>query len=79
MESVHSGTYRASVRVLKDARRRAGLTQQELAKLLDRPQSFVAKVESGERRIDVAEFIQIAQAVGGSPTQLFAKVVRRRI
>jgi len=78
MKSAHSPTYKAAIAVLKDARRRAGLTQQALASRLRRPQSFVAKFERGERRIDVAEFIEIAEAMEASPVRLFAAVVRTR-
>jgi transcriptional regulator with XRE-family HTH domain len=46
------------------ARKRAGLTQQALAARLSRPQSFIAKYETGERRIDVVEFIAICRATG---------------
>ena len=77
MKSVHTRTYHAVVAVLKDARRRSGLTQQELAKRLGRPQSFVAKHERGERRIDVAEFIQIADAMEANPVRLFSAALKR--
>ncbi len=46
--------------LLKKARLKSGLTQQDLAKKLDKPQSFVAKYEGGERRLDVVELIEIA-------------------
>ena len=42
---------------LKEARLRNGLRQQDVAGVLGRPQSFVAKVESGERRTDFIEVI----------------------
>jgi len=45
------------------ARKDAGLTQQELAMRLGRPQSFVSKTERGERRLDVIEFLEVAQAL----------------
>lgn len=48
---------------LADARKAAGLTQVQLADKLGRPQSFVAKYEVGERRIDVVEFCEIADAL----------------
>ena len=50
-------------RLLIKARQDAGLTQVELAKILDRPQSFVSKYESGERRLDIIELIEITNAL----------------
>jgi transcriptional regulator with XRE-family HTH domain len=41
-----------------------GVTQTELAAKLRRPQSFVSKYESGERRLDVVELIEVCQALG---------------
>jgi len=50
---------------LAHARERAGLTQQQLARLLRKPQSFVSNYERGQRRIDVLELIRIADALTG--------------
>lgn len=47
---------------LIQAREAAGLTQREAAALLGRAQSFVAKSESGERRVDVVELLEFAKA-----------------
>jgi transcriptional regulator with XRE-family HTH domain len=52
------------------ARKHAGLTQHELAYRSKRPQSFVAKYEGGERRIDVIEFVTIVRAIGADPIKL---------
>jgi len=41
----------------------AGLTQQQVADKLEKPQSFVAKYEKGERRLDVIEFLEIAKVL----------------
>ncbi|HEV8437455.1 MAG TPA: helix-turn-helix transcriptional regulator [Methylomirabilota bacterium] len=49
---------------LKEARRRAGLTQVEVAAALRKPQSFVSKCESGERRVDVIELDDFAKLYG---------------
>lgn len=57
--------------------KRAGLTQQELAKRLKRPQSFVAKYEGGERRLDVVEFITIARAIGADPLRILKSLLNR--
>ena len=77
MKSVQSPTYKAAIEVLKAAREKAGITQQELAKRLRRPQSFVAKYEHHERRIDAAEFIEIALAIKADPIALFSAIVRQ--
>ena len=54
----------ALVRALVDARQNAGLSQQQLAAKLKRHQSLVARLESGERRIDVVEFTVLARVIG---------------
>jgi transcriptional regulator with XRE-family HTH domain len=46
---------------LRQARVEAGLTQVEVANRLERPQSFVSKIESGERRVDVVELSELAR------------------
>ena len=59
--SAHSARYRGFLERLRDARRRAGMTQVQVAQALGRPQSFVAKCEAGERRIDVIELEDFAR------------------
>jgi len=58
-----------------EARKSAGLSQHELARRLKRSQSFIAKLEVGERRVDVVEFIEIARALGKQPTELLSRVL----
>ncbi|HBA7913030.1 TPA: helix-turn-helix transcriptional regulator, partial [Escherichia coli] len=55
MTSVYSNEYRMVIRTLREARIDSNITQDALAKAFGRPQSFIAKVESGERRLDVVE------------------------
>jgi transcriptional regulator with XRE-family HTH domain len=62
--------------VLRAARKSAGVTQQALAGKLHRPQSFVAKYENGERRIDVVEFVEVARALELDPVALFRRYVK---
>ncbi|MGA2000383.1 MAG: helix-turn-helix transcriptional regulator [Terriglobales bacterium] len=50
-------------RLLRQMRVEAGLRQVDLARLLDAPQSFISKYESGERRLDVIEFRQVCNAL----------------
>jgi transcriptional regulator with XRE-family HTH domain len=47
--------YRVFIQRLKQARQESGRTQTEVAALLGKPQSFVSKIESGERRVDFVE------------------------
>ncbi len=48
------------------------MTQAVLATRLERPQSFVAKYELGERRVDVVEFVAVAKALERDPMELLA-------
>jgi len=56
--------YRGFLRRLRAARERAGLTQVDVARKLKRPQSYVSKSESGERRVDVVEAAEMARLYG---------------
>lgn len=49
--------------MLRDIRKSSELSQQELAKRLEKPQSFVSKYESGERRLDILELREICIAL----------------
>ena len=55
IKSIYSKECREFLRKIKKARQEAGLTQKEAADKLKKPQSFISKIESGERRVDVAE------------------------
>ena len=54
-KSVYSKDYKEIIERLKKARVEADLSQQEVASKLGKPQSYISKIESGERRLDVAE------------------------
>ena len=70
MKSLRSAEHKKLTALLIAARQKSGLTQQQLAEHLGRPQSYVAKIESGERRIDVLEFLAITRAIGADPIRL---------
>ena len=65
-------------KALAEVRERASLTQQELAKRLGKPQSFVSAYERGQRRIDMLEFLRISEALRADPRELFGSIVERR-
>jgi transcriptional regulator with XRE-family HTH domain len=60
--------------LLVEARLNAGLKQADVARALGVPQSYVSKVESGERRLDVVEFIAIAEAAKADPVKIVRAV-----
>jgi transcriptional regulator with XRE-family HTH domain len=51
-------------RLIAEYRHKAGLTQRALGKLLDRPHSYVAYVETGQHRLDILELMAFAKALG---------------
>jgi transcriptional regulator with XRE-family HTH domain len=62
-KTIHSGSYRALLAELRDQRISAGVSQMELAARLGRAQTWVSKVELGERRLDVEELRQVCAAL----------------
>lgn len=67
--------HRSLCEALVHARKSAGLSQHQLAARLKRPQSYVAKIEIGERRLEVVEFAQIVRSLGMKPSRLCAKIL----
>ncbi|PQO25581.1 transcriptional regulator [Blastopirellula marina] len=64
--------------LLRELRQNANLTQEEVAARLERPQSFVSKYESGERRLDILELWDVCQALEIS-LEAFVKVLEERL
>ncbi|MBI2612795.1 helix-turn-helix transcriptional regulator [Candidatus Kaiserbacteria bacterium] len=65
-KSIHTKEYAYFVERLRKARLDAGLTQVQVAKKLNRPQSHVSNVESGQQRVDVVELKRFARMYGKS-------------
>ena len=65
--SGHNTVYKDLIQRFIAARNAAGLTQQAVADQLGKPQSYIAKVEGLERRLDVVELLQLAKAIGVDP------------
>ena len=64
--------------LLVEKRKQAGLTQAKVAKKLGRYQSFVAMVEGGQRRLDVVEFLDFAEAIGFDPRNAIKQLLSVR-
>jgi transcriptional regulator with XRE-family HTH domain len=73
----HSSEYARFLRMLRHARISAGLTQDQAATRLRRPQSFISKCESGERRVDVVELVAFCRAYRVNVSS-FVKTIARR-
>lgn len=62
-KSVFTRAYRVFLRRLREARAKAGLTQEEVGRRLGQSQSFISKCERGERRMDVIELMAFCKAL----------------
>ena len=71
----YSARQRAVAAALRKAREAAGLSQRQLSERLHQPPNWIQRIESLERRVDVAEFITIAKAVEADPIELFHEVL----
>ena len=63
-KSPHSSEYQAFLALLVQARKDAGLSQVQAAERYGKPQSFISKCESGERRVDVVELVRFCEIYG---------------
>lgn len=76
-KSTHSKEYRRLRASLQRLRQEAELSQRDLAARLKLPHSWVAKVESGERRIDAVELYWYVSACGESPAKFFLQLLEQ--
>lgn len=70
--------HKALIALLVEKREAAGLTQTELAAKLGEYQSFVARLESGQRRVDVVEFLELAELLSFDPAKAIRQIVGSR-
>ena len=70
VKSIRSQQQERLVALLRQARKQAGLTQDELAERVGAYKTFVSKYERGERRLDVVEFLAVTDALGLEPCDL---------
>jgi transcriptional regulator with XRE-family HTH domain len=66
--------HKALIAILIDKREASGLTQLELAAKLGEYQSFVARLESGQRRVDVVEFLELAEILQFDPYEVLRQL-----
>lgn len=75
MTTSYEPEYRKLLIALKEARKAAGMSQQEVADELGEHQSFVSKYENGERRLDAIELAKIATVLGTNYDKLLKKAL----
>ena len=75
---IGSPRHRALIQTLINRRKQAGLTQTELATQLGEYQSFVARLESGQRRVDVVEFLLLSEILNFDPIKILREIARVR-
>lgn len=74
VESVNRKEYEALLKLLRKAREDKGLSQGEVARRLGVPQPRMSAIESGERRLDLIEFMDIAKVVGFDASEFIRKL-----
>lgn len=77
-KSIHSTSYLVFLKVLRDTREGAGLTQAQFARKIGETQTFVSKCERGERRIDLIELRTFCRVLGVS-LKRFVSAMERAI
>ncbi len=73
-KSLYSERWEQLLEIMKRTRKEYGLTQSQLATRLGRPQSLIAKIESGERKLDVCQFLDYVEAIGTDPVILIQEL-----
>jgi transcriptional regulator with XRE-family HTH domain len=76
-KQIFSKEQKVLVAYLREIRQKASLRQEDVAEQLKRPQSFVSKYESGERRLDVLELRQLCKVLGSPFVQVMTELDRR--
>ena len=62
--SMHNPAADLLAKVVVDLRKKAGMNQRELAATLGREQNYVARIETGQWRLDLIEWVQVLRALG---------------
>ena len=73
---LRTARHKALIAALKGARDAAGITQRELARRLDHAHSYVGKIESGERQLNVLEFCEYADALETDAAELLRSIAK---
>jgi transcriptional regulator with XRE-family HTH domain len=75
-KSQHNMMYRVLPPFLREMREKAGLTQREIGKRLNKPHSYIYNCETANRRVDTTEFIAWSKACGVDPKTAFSQLLK---
>ena len=70
MKTIYQERYLRLINTLIQARKNAGLTQAQVAEKLSKPQSYIAKIEGADRKLDVVEFVELCETIHQDPSEL---------
>ena len=70
-----SKRHQTLIALLIEKREAKGMTQADVAKKLGQYQSFVARIESGQRRVDVIEYLELAEVIGFDPNRVISALL----
>lgn len=76
-ESINSVEYSVVLDTLLAMRKKAGMTQRDLAKALGREHSFVWRIETGRRRLDVVEFFWLCRTLKMDAASIYRDIIRK--
>lgn len=76
-KSIWTSEYAVLLELLRETRESAGLTQVELAKKIKQSQSFVSKIEIGERRLDLIQLRSMCLTLGTTLSAFVAQLEQR--
>lgn len=74
MKTIYHDTYRELIDELIKLRKRANLTQTQVAEKLHKPQSYIAKIENFERKLDILEFVQLCRVIDVKASELIVLI-----
>ena len=70
VKTIYQERYLRLINALIQARKNAGLTQAQVAEKLSKPQSYIAKIEGADRKLDVVEFVELCETIHQDPSEL---------
>jgi transcriptional regulator with XRE-family HTH domain len=76
VDTIATKRHKRLVEILVAARKRAGVRQAELARRVGKTQTFVARFEAGQRRIDTIEFLALCEIIGLDPLKVVRKLLK---